>query len=125
MFDVGASELLVILIVAVVFIGPKDMPAALRLAGRWVGKIRRTSAHFRAGFDAMVREAELEEMEREWKARNAEIMAKSAPEHVETKTLDSADGATPAPTPEVGDGARQDEVATAAAAPEPSDKSAL
>lgn len=78
MFDVGAGELLVILIVAVVVIGPKDLPLAMRTAGRWIGKMRRISAHFRSGIDAMVREAELEEMEKKWKAQNEEIMRRSA-----------------------------------------------
>ncbi len=78
MFDVGAGELLVILIVAVVVIGPKDLPLAMRAAGRWIGKMRRMSAHFRSGIDAMVREAELEEMEKKWKAQNEEIMRRSA-----------------------------------------------
>lgn len=74
MFDIGFDELLLIAVVAIVVIGPKDMPAALRTAGRWIGKIRRTSAHFRSGIDAMIREAELEEMERKWKEQNAQIM---------------------------------------------------
>ncbi|TCD06208.1 twin-arginine translocase subunit TatB [Erythrobacteraceae bacterium CFH 75059] len=74
MFDIGATELLVIVIVAVLAIGPKDMPLALRTAGRWIGKVRRVSGHFRAGLDAMIRDAELEEMEREWRERNAQIM---------------------------------------------------
>lgn len=78
MFDIGAAELLVILIVAVVVIGPKDLPLAMRVAGRWIGKMRRMSAHFRSGIDAMVREAELEEMEKKWKAQNEEIMRRSA-----------------------------------------------
>jgi sec-independent protein translocase protein TatB len=78
MFDVGAGELLVILIVAVVVIGPKDLPLAMRTAGRWIGKMRRMSAHFRSGIDAMVREAELEDMEKKWKAQNEEIMRRSA-----------------------------------------------
>ena len=78
MFDVGAGELLVILIVAVIVIGPKDLPLAMRTAGRWIGKMRRISAHFRSGIDAMVREAELEEMEKKWKAQNEEIMRRSA-----------------------------------------------
>lgn len=76
MFDVGAGELLVIVIVAVLVIGPKDMPLALRAAGRWIGKIRRMSSHFRAGVDAMIREAEMEEMEAKWAERNKQIMAK-------------------------------------------------
>lgn len=74
MFDIGASELLLIVIVAVVVIGPKDMPMALRTAGRWIGKIRKMSSHFRSGIDAMVREAELEEMERKWREQNEAIM---------------------------------------------------
>ena len=78
MFEIGASELLVIVIVAIVVIGPKEMPRALRTAGRWVGQIRRVSGHFRAGIDAMVREAELEDMEKKWKAQNEAIMKKSA-----------------------------------------------
>lgn len=76
MFDVGAGELLVILIVAILVIGPKDMPMALRAAGRWIGKLRRMSAHFRAGIDNMIREAEMEDMEKKWAERNREIMAR-------------------------------------------------
>jgi sec-independent protein translocase protein TatB len=78
MFDIGAAELLVIIIVAVIVIGPKDLPLAMRVAGRWIGKMRRISAHFRSGIDTMVREAELEDMEKKWKAQNEEIMRRSA-----------------------------------------------
>ena len=67
-----------IFIVAVVVIGPKDLPLAMRVAGRWIGKMRRISAHFRTGIDTMVREAELEDMEKKWKAQNEEIMRRSA-----------------------------------------------
>lgn len=78
MFDIGAAELLVIIIVAVLVIGPKDMPHAMRTAGRWIGKVRKVSSHFRTGIDAMVREAELEDMEKKWKAQNEAIMKRSA-----------------------------------------------
>lgn len=74
MFDIGAQEILLIVVVAILVIGPKDMPAALRVAGRWIGKMRRVSGHFRTGLDAMVREAEMEEMEKKWKAQNEKIM---------------------------------------------------
>lgn len=87
MFDVGASELLLIVIVAIVVIGPKDLPLALRTAGRWIGKIRRVSGHFRAGLESMIREAELEEMEQKWREQNDAIM-KAHPQ--------------PAPTAEAG-----------------------
>lgn len=78
MFDIGASELLVIVIVAILVIGPKEMPRALRTAGRWIGKMRRMSAHFRSGIDTMIREAELEDAEKEWRERNARIMAETS-----------------------------------------------
>lgn len=78
MFDIGAAEILVIIIVAVVVIGPNDLPHAMRTAGRWIGKVRKVSSHFRTGIDAMVREAELEDMEKKWKAQNEEIMRRSA-----------------------------------------------
>ena len=74
MFDIGATELLLIVVVAILVIGPKDMPLAMRTAGRWIGKIRKLSGHFRTGLDAMVREAEMEDMEKKWKAQNEKIM---------------------------------------------------
>ena len=80
MFDVGASELLLTVIVAIVVIGPKDLPLALRTAGRWIGKVRRVSGHFRTGIETMIREAELEEMEAKWREQNAAIMAADAAE---------------------------------------------
>lgn len=79
MFDLGAAELLVIVIVAVIVIGPKDMPKALRAAGQWIAKVRRVSSHFRSGLDTMIREAELEDMEKKWKEQNEAIMAKAPP----------------------------------------------
>ena len=95
MFDVGASELLLIVIVAIVVIGPKDMPVALRTAGRWIGKIRRVSGHFRTGIETMIREAELEEMEKKWREQNAAIMEAhpDAPEHPEAPLPASAEAA--------------------------------
>jgi sec-independent protein translocase protein TatB len=77
MFDIGATELLVIAIVAILVIGPNDMPLALRTAGRWIGKVRRVSSHFRTGVEAMIRDAELEEMEKNWRDQNLRIMSKS------------------------------------------------
>ena len=93
MFDIGATELLMIVVVAILVIGPKDMPMALRTAGRWIGKMRRLSSHFRSGFDAMVREAEMEEMEKKWRDQNAKIMRHNPPDSLETEPT----GAYPAP----------------------------
>ncbi len=75
MFDIGFDEMLLVAIVAIVVIGPKDLPMALRTAGRWMGKIRRVSGHFRSGVENMIREAELEEMEKKWREQNDAIMA--------------------------------------------------
>ena len=75
MFGIAPDEMLLVVIVAIIVIGPKDLPLALRTAGRWIGKIRRVSGHFRTGLETMIREAEMEEMERKWKEQNAAIMA--------------------------------------------------
>ena len=74
MFGIDWQELLVIIVVAVVVIGPKDMPLALRTAGRWIARVRRVSNHFRSGIETMIREAEMDEMEQKWAAQNDKIM---------------------------------------------------
>lgn len=74
MFDLDLEKIFVVIAVAVLVIGPKDMPRALRAAGRWIGKMRRVSGHFRAGIETMIREAEMEEMERKWREQNEAIM---------------------------------------------------
>ena len=74
MFGIDSSELLLVAFVALIVIGPKDLPKALRVAGYWVGKARGVARQFRQGFDNMVREAELEEMEKRWAAENERIM---------------------------------------------------
>ncbi|HEX7709417.1 MAG TPA: Sec-independent protein translocase protein TatB [Sphingomonadaceae bacterium] len=77
MFDIGWDEMLFTAVVAVVVVGPKDLPMALRTVGRWMGKARRVSNHFRAGIEAMIREAELAEMEKEWQEQNRKVMAEN------------------------------------------------
>lgn len=62
MFDIGWSEMLVILVVALVVIGPKDLPKVARQVGRWTGKARAMAREFQRSFDDMAREAELEEI---------------------------------------------------------------
>lgn len=74
MFDIAPTELLLVALVALVVIGPKDLPKAMRVVGHWVGRARGVARQFRSGFDAMVREAELEEMEKKWKEENERIM---------------------------------------------------
>jgi sec-independent protein translocase protein TatB len=74
MFDIGYSELLLIAVVALVVIGPKDLPNVMRTVGNWVGQARGMARHFRSGIDTMIREAELEEMEKKWREENERIM---------------------------------------------------
>tara|TARA_R110000824_G_scaffold55365_5_gene152608 strand:- start:2689 stop:3048 length:360 start_codon:yes stop_codon:yes gene_type:complete len=74
MFDLSISEIAIIVIIAVVVIGPKELPRALATAGKWMAKGRGIMANFRTGLDAMVREAELQEMEKKWASENDRIM---------------------------------------------------
>ena len=74
MFGVDSIELIIVAIAALLFIGPKELPSTMRAVGRWVGKIRGMARHFTAGIDAVIREAELEEMDRKWREENERIM---------------------------------------------------
>jgi sec-independent protein translocase protein TatB len=74
MFGVDTSELFLIAVVALLFIGPRDLPRAMRAVGQWVGKVRGMARHFQTGVETMMREAELEEMERTWREENERIM---------------------------------------------------
>ena len=61
MFDIGWSELLVIAIVAIVVVGPKELPRVLRSFGRYANKLKHTAAEFRRQFDDAMLESELED----------------------------------------------------------------
>ncbi len=74
MFDIAPSELMLLAVVALVVIGPKDLPRVMRVAGMWAGRARGLARQFRAGIDEMVRESELAEMEKKWAAENERIM---------------------------------------------------
>jgi len=75
MFGVDTSELLIVAVLALLFIGPKDLPRAMMMVGRWIGKVRGYARHFTAGIENVVREAELEEMEQSWRKENQRILA--------------------------------------------------
>lgn len=64
MFDIGWSELLVIAVVMIVVVGPKDLPKMLRAFGKATGKLRATASEFRTHFDEALREAELDEVKK-------------------------------------------------------------
>jgi sec-independent protein translocase protein TatB len=98
MFNVDPSEFLLVAFIALVVIGPKDLPKAMRFIGHWVGRARAVGRQFRSGFDEMVREAELAEMEKKWKAENERIMREHAPPPPEPVALADASVDDPAPS---------------------------
>ena len=82
MFDISFGELLILAIVTLVFVGPKDLPVFLRAIGKYAGIIRRQAAEIRTQFDEAMREAELDSMKKEvesmQKTVNTEVMGAEA-----------------------------------------------
>lgn len=126
MFGIDSTELLVVAVVALLVVGPKDLPKLLRTVGHWVGRARGMARHFRSGIDTMIRESELEEMEAKWREENARIVRDHppevsvsaapapevppapalAPEHQEAAAAQPAAQHPPVPHPAVSEGER-------------------
>jgi sec-independent protein translocase protein TatB len=66
MFDIGWSELLVIGVVALIAIGPKELPGVLRMVGQWAGKVRRMASEFQGQFQEAMREAEMADLKKKF-----------------------------------------------------------
>lgn len=64
MFDIGWSEFLVIGVVALIAIGPKELPGVLRMVGQWIGKARRMASEFQGQFNEAMREAEMADLKK-------------------------------------------------------------
>jgi sec-independent protein translocase protein TatB len=83
MFEISWSELLILGIVTLVFVGPKELPVFMRTLGRYASVVRRHANEFKAQFDAAMREAELdsmrEEVDKMQTSINAEVMRGKAP----------------------------------------------
>lgn len=75
MFDITSSKLLLLGIVALIVIGPKDLPVLLRTIGKYVGIIKRQAAEFRAQFDEAVRESELDQLKKDVETMGSEAEA--------------------------------------------------
>src|SRR5215510_10337160 len=113
MFDITSSKLLILGIVALLVIGPKDLPALLRTIGKYVGIIKRQAAEFRAQFDEAMRESELADLKRDVESlgREAEQSVRAAEQSVEEdlahaqKSVEAAldTGASPASEASHGD----------------------
>ena len=65
MFDIGWSEILIIAAIAVIVIGPKDLPRTLRTIGQWVGKAKSMARDFQKSIDDVIRESELDEVKKQ------------------------------------------------------------
>jgi sec-independent protein translocase protein TatB len=66
MFDIGWSELVVIGVVALIAIGPKELPGVLRMVGQWMGKARRMAGEFQSQFQEAMREAEMADVKKQF-----------------------------------------------------------
>jgi sec-independent protein translocase protein TatB len=64
MFDIGWSELVVIAVVALIAIGPKELPGVLRMVGQWIGKARKMAGEFQGQFQEAMREAEMADLKK-------------------------------------------------------------
>ncbi|HJW41275.1 MAG TPA: Sec-independent protein translocase protein TatB [Rhizomicrobium sp.] len=65
MFDLSWSHIFILLVVALVVVGPKDLPRLMRTLGQWMGKARSMADQFRKSFDDMARQAELDDLRKE------------------------------------------------------------
>lgn len=100
MFDIAPTELMVVAAVALLVIPPKDFPRAMRKVGSWVGQARGMARHFRSGIDEMIRQSELEDMEKKWAEENARILR----EHPATSGITGETMGLAAPESAIGDG---------------------
>src|SRR5215475_13207501 len=121
MFDVGWSELLLIGIVALIAIGPKELPGALRTLGQWMGKVRRMASEFQSQFHEAMREAELADLKKEVDemATKAQSYTHFDPIEDIRKDIENAAGPPPALDTLTDTPAPQATTETAAATPPP------
>lgn len=97
MFDIGWSEMLVVGAVALVVIGPKDLPGALRQAGKWMGTVRRMASDFQGQVNQAMREAELDDLRREVQNLKTGVTDPVRQNEAEMKALVEAPAALPKP----------------------------
>ncbi len=117
MFDIAWSELALIAAVALIVIGPKDLPRVMRTVGQWMRRARAMASEFQRNFDDMVREAELDELR-----KNVENITPSAfKNHIEgmidVKGMEAAMDITPHLTPEPTPAPTPDPTPSTTAAP--------
>ena len=144
MFEIGWSELLLIGIVALIAIGPKELPRVLRTLGQWMSKLRRMASEFQSQFQEAMREAEMADLKKQVDDMTSQAQSyanidpvgevrrelESTQQQIESAMVDKAGAASPSPPvaaepstspvgaePAVAPGT--DVAAPASAAPEP------
>ena len=65
MFDIGWTELFILGVIALIVVGPKELPTVLRTVGQWAGKIRRMAGEFQGQFNEALREAEMTDLKKQ------------------------------------------------------------
>lgn len=111
MFEISWSELLILGIVTLIFVGPKELPVFLRTLGKYAASLRRQANEFKSHFDAAMREAELDTMREEMAAMQARVNA----EVMGAKEALSEAASPPMPaTPGAGASPKSNSTATAA-----------
>jgi sec-independent protein translocase protein TatB len=136
MFDIGWQELFIIAVLAIIVVGPKDLPGALRTVTKWLRKARSVAREFQSGIDDMVRESELDDVKKQLEGAADYDIAKELENTIDPTGAIAADieemegelsqeslleDASPAAEDSAGDGAG--DVAPEAAAPEPAAES--
>ena len=120
-FDLSWSHILLLLIITLVVVGPKDLPKMMRMAGQWMGRARAMANQLRKSFDEMARQSELEELRAEIQALRTDRPLAGVEQSLHQSILPPVDLAPP-PTETVSTPAGQPELMTAAL-PEPDGKS--
>jgi sec-independent protein translocase protein TatB len=111
MFEIGWSELLLIGIVALIAIGPKELPTVLRTLGQWMSKLRRMASEFQSQFQEAMREAEMADLKKQVDEMTSQAQSyasfdpvgevkrelESTQQQIESAMVDPAGAATPSP----------------------------
>src|SRR5499427_2186104 len=111
MFEIGWSELLLIAVVALIAIGPKELPTVLRTLGQWTSKLRRMASEFQSQFQEAMREAEMADLKKQVDDMTSQAQSyanfdpvsevrrelESTQQQIESAVVDKASGDAPNP----------------------------